>query len=886
MNNLRRPIPRQWWLSLGAALALAWPGIPGALAQEGGTPEPERPAAGEEPPAPDRAPPVVPEAPAGIEAIEITGERMDATNVQDEAKAVTAFDMTALDRANITNVDGLDYNVPSLHVGQQGNQAIITLRGIGTQNASITGEPGVQFHVDGLNYARPAAARVAFFDIESLRVVRGPHGTNGGKNATGGAIHLITRKPTDEFGFEADYQVGDYDLQRWRGAINVPLLPERAAARFAFISEEHDGYQINLTDPDQDKRADDADNFGLRSHLKFNPTDNFEALLSYNYYRAKGVGPGAKLVATPHTVRCLAPSSAQTEITNLKRLRGIKEVPPGLRDPTPAERQRFNLQQYTDEFGRVKTEQVVLYTDNTYYRRLFVNDRDEITRHTDKAWCADLNSNRVSNVPPSQDPDDPRKVYLDMVQQQSNSIWGWGTTLNWDLPALPLLGETRLVSLTGFENTSLSDPRDFDTTDLPFFSLTQVENESLQYSSELRLESSDRENVDWVGGLYFQREKSTLFIDGRTFGTAFGLGIDQDATVKSYGAYGEANWHLTDSVTLRTGARFTQDYKDTWLFRAAGSGFSEAGAPAEASCLSTKEWNDLRGLLNANGTPLRDGAPHCNDRWSHWTGGVGLEWRPRDQHLLYAQYDTGFKAGGYIVADFGKYDPETIDAYTIGSKSQFFDGRLQLNLEGFLYYYHDYQVVEIDGLSLRTENAPEARVFGLESEFDIQPVAGLRVNGQAAYLNTEFTEFESVDPMTGLGQAFRDGLLTPDQLQDLSGNELARSPKFSYTVGVEYAFPVGRFGSLTPRVQYYWQDEAWYRAFNTRFDYQEKYHKTDIKLIWNSPEEHWSAEVFVENLEDNDVFQNLVIGSGAIGSPALAYYSAPRLWGFRVGFRY
>src|SRR5262245_8313846 len=106
--------------------------------------------------------PVLPpaaEPPSGIEAIEVTGERMNDANVQDEAQAISAFTAEDLDRANIVSVDSLQFNVPGLHVGQSGQAPIITLRGIGTENASLTGEPGVAFHVDGINISRPGAAR-------------------------------------------------------------------------------------------------------------------------------------------------------------------------------------------------------------------------------------------------------------------------------------------------------------------------------------------------------------------------------------------------------------------------------------------------------------------------------------------------------------------------------------------------------------------------------------------------------------------------------------------------------------------------------------------------------------------------------------------------------
>jgi iron complex outermembrane receptor protein len=847
--------------------------------------------------------PIVPEMPfppEGIEAIEVTGESMDAADVQDEAQAITAFDMADLDRANIMNVDGLGYNVPSLHVGQQGNQAIITLRGIGTQNASITGEPGVQFHVDGLNYARPAAARVAFFDLESVRVVRGPAGTNGGKNATGGAIHVTTRKPEHELGFEGDYQIGDYDENRARAAINLPLVPEVLAARGALIWEDHDGYQVNLTAPNASNRADDADNLGLRGHLRFNPSETFEGIFSYNYYQAKGVGPGAKLVGEEQQVRCLAPQSAFTEFKEIKRRRRPPVTPliDKLLTPqdaialgylTEARANLIGFQSYTDRGGVLKTEQVTPFSDGTYYVRRFVNDRAQFTRHTEKAWCADLNSEYVSSHPPTEDPDDPRQVYLDMIQEQSNKIWGWGTTLNWDLPEAPLLGATRLTALGGFESTALSDPRDFDTTDLPFFSLTTVENDSDQYSGELRLESTEGTFVDWTTGLYYQRESSNILVDGLTFGSAFGLGIDQDALSKSYGIYGETKFHLSDALTLTTGARYTYDYKYTKLYRNQGSGFGSGGAPAEKICFDTAATNRYRLEVSSRGIPLAQAVPICEDRFRRWTGGIGLEWRPADDHLLYAQFDKGFKAGGYIVSDFGKYDPETVYAYTLGSKSDFLGGLLQLNFEGFYYKYLDYQVVEIDGISLRTENAPEARVFGAEVEFNSEPLPGLRLNGQGGYLNTEFIEYCSVDPMRVIESGLvREDLVTCESLPntDQSGNQLARSPEWRYQIGVEYSFPIGAWGSLTPRVEYFWQDDTYYRAYNTAFDLQEAYHKTDVKLMWTSPEEMWNAEVFVRNIENEDVIQNLVVGSGAIGSPALAYYAPPRLYGFRVGFRY
>ena len=69
-------------------------------------------------------------------------------------------------------------------------------------------------------------------------------------------------------------------------------------------------------------------------------------------------------------------------------------------------------------------------------------------------------------------------------------------------------------------------------------------------------------------------------------------------------------------------------------------------------------------------------------------------------------------------------------------------------------------------------------------------------------------------------------------------------------------------------------------------DLQTAYHYTDVKLIWQSPGERWTAEAFVLNLEDAIVYQNVLVGPAVIGNPGFAWYGAPRTYGFRVGFRY
>jgi iron complex outermembrane receptor protein len=331
-----------------------------------------------------------------------------------------------------------------------------------------------------------------------------------------------------------------------------------------------------------------------------------------------------------------------------------------------------------------------------------------------------------------------------------------------------------------------------------------------------------------------------------------------------------------------------------------------------------------------------DPLPTCSATFRGKTWGSRLEWKPADAFLWYAGIDRGYKSGGFASGGVGTYKPEKIWAYTLGTKNEFFDSRLQVNLEGFFYNYTDMQLALLDGTRIRTENT-DAKMYGWELEMRAAPLENLRVQGLLSYLHTETIDYFTLDPaalgFTGNPSALglpatysaarlvttqlnrvgtRDGdeqlgytFPTPGQLceqgifckdignsgqhdglDDYSGNELSRSPKLKWNVSGEYDIPLGRFGTLTPGVQYAWQDAAYFRVFNQDFDRQKAYFTTNVRLSWTSPEQMFEAEAFVNNIEDNAVKQNILIGPRAFGSPPLAWYGEPRFWGFRVGFKY
>lgn len=816
-----------------------------------------------------------------IDEVTVTGSRR-AQEVQNEAAAITAFSMDHLDRANIVEVDQLAFNVPALHVGQLGNQAIITLRGIGTENAGVAGEPGVAFHIDGVNLARPAWASLPFFDLESLQVLRGPQGSQGGKNATAGWVSLVTRKPTREFTTDVDVQWGSYNQRRLRASVNLPLN-EYAQTRVAMFREDRNGFQRNVFLRDADRDAFDRDDFGWRAHLLLHPAENLEALFTYNFFEQNGNGPQHEIVGLNADRRCnpfLPPLGLGfNPLTHMPSAPGCGADPArGFFAPTG-----FDLEQ------------------------------TPVTRPLENPQTVDTPRSLATRASRT-----PHQLFVDAPPRQDNRFWGWTSALTWDVPTLLTLGDTTLKLVTSVNRAELDSTIDEDATDISF-ATNSILQTSDQWSSELRW-FGGQEALDWKLSLFWMRETS----DSRSSLLARTLGLqevysDQSTENNSLGLSLSTTLDLRDDLSLTLGARHTVDQRETRLLQDGsifGALFGRNLFVCTGYTVDEMGFEFRPGFETSDGLP-DDGTPDCEDRFRQTTGDATLEWWATEQNLLYGSVRNGFKAGGFNSDAPGGHEPEHLWAFSLGSKNAFFDERLVLNAEAFFYNYRNMQLVLISGFARRTDNA-DAEVSGVDLEFEAEPVAGLRINGSASWTETELTAYWAIDPIDSQldSTCLRFGFCAPS---DYSGRELARAPELTLMLGVEYELNLGRLGTLIPRAQYYWQDETWYRAFNRTEensgrnapcspasrnirlycrsdgtlwssadgrDLQDAYGLTDLKLSWRSPGERWSAEAFVTNLQDKVVYQNLLVGQPILDSPQLAWYGAPRLYGFRVGFRY
>jgi iron complex outermembrane receptor protein len=237
----------------------------------------------------------VAETSVAVAEVVVTAERRE-TAVQSTPIAITALTSESLERANVQTVERLVQLTPSMHFNDVIGEAFLSIRSVGGEpNTSAGGDPSVSFNVDGVYIARPTSVSSILFDVERIEVLRGPQGTLYGRNATGGAINVITKAPNfTEFGGTADVLFGNYNDRRARAAINIPLVTDRVALRLSAVSDRRDGYLKNLSFPNGSGDLNDLDVNAYRAQLGFRFTDDVELTLRADTTHRGGNGPMLK----------------------------------------------------------------------------------------------------------------------------------------------------------------------------------------------------------------------------------------------------------------------------------------------------------------------------------------------------------------------------------------------------------------------------------------------------------------------------------------------------------------------------------------------------------------------------------------------------------------
>jgi iron complex outermembrane receptor protein len=233
-----------------------------------------------------------------IDEIFVTAERREAS-LQETPISITAFSDKLLEELGIEDSEQLAALTPGLVI-QRDVIGKVVIRGIGAENFTVAGDPGVAINYDGAYISRSSVAIFDMFDLERVEVLRGPQGTLYGRNATGGAINFISRKPTEALDGFATMEMGDYDKFRVEGAVGGPIS-DQVLFRVAGMIHERDGFTDNIF-PDVGRGLDQLDNKDLwagRAFLTLKPTDDLDIQFKLDAYRDDSNPPPYKYTDDP-----------------------------------------------------------------------------------------------------------------------------------------------------------------------------------------------------------------------------------------------------------------------------------------------------------------------------------------------------------------------------------------------------------------------------------------------------------------------------------------------------------------------------------------------------------------------------------------------------------
>ena len=715
-----------------------------------------------------------------VEEIIVTATKREQT-LQDVPVSVSVTGAQAVERAQVRDLIDLQSLVPSLKVSQFNavGQTNFVIRGFGNGNGNDGIESSVAVFIDGVYRSRSSSALDDLPEIERIEVLRGPQSTLFGKNVSAGAISIVTKKPQFDFGGKAEITVGNFGQRQAKGTITGPVS-DTLALRLSGGVNKRDGFATNvITGNDVNNR----DRWSVRGDALWLPTDQTSVRVIADYNKITEVccavvsllnGPATQFIGAP------APFGLGKPVGNPanKFDRNVTFTS----DPNNSLVGKGLSAQVDHDFGGAALTSITAYRKQT----------SEALQDIDFTGADLANNDLRNNI----------KTFTQELRLASKSEGPF----NW------LVGgfyqNEKLA--TGRTITFGSDIRGFGeglSGQVPAALLGAL-------PAPLRPALTGRSNLYALE--FLQSLVTPSVIPGRTYFQA-GQGIDDYYTMKqtSFSLFGQADYEVTDRLTLTGGLAFLSDKKDAEsavVLRDPFSALNLSAVPQLAALgLPGNLYSALGGLQfyyanttnhapvnfpNATETgKLKDDKVTYAVRAAYDFGAINT----------YISYSTGWKAGAFNLSSDSRPPnangvgrtaaPEDVSVLEAGLKANFPGG--YFNVAVFDQAIEGFQSNAFTGLGYSLVNAGKESVRGFEVDSAYRPLPWLALTGAVTYLDPTYDSFTGaacvnydtvrcpVNPATGLRPNFRD--LTGDKPTGIPKWSLSTSATANHNFGNGYA---------------------------------------------------------------------------------------------------
>jgi iron complex outermembrane receptor protein len=425
---------------------------------------------------------------------------------------------------------------------------------------------------------------------------------------------------------------------------------------------------------------------------------------------------------------------------------------------------------------------------------------------------------------------------------RSTVIANWQATPNLDI-----------VSTTGYIQDNIRMRNlDVDLTTLNLYSFPFIGIYSREITQELTANANFGSRAQLTAGAFYMHGNSSepLYLATATDNSAFVYHPNE--SLNSYALYAQFRYDLTRTLRATVGGRYTIVDKSFYM-----------GA-------------------DILGTPFIN---HAKASWSSFTPRFVLDYKPRKNVMVYASVSKGFKAGGFntlgdVSQPVNTFNPEYVWNYETGTKSEFFNKRLSLDLDGFYDNYTNVQQT-VFRTNLQTgvrypevDNVASATIKGIELSYEAIPYAGLTVSGSVTRLFATYGQFYSIDPIyPELGN------------QNLSGRRVTQAPKWQFAMAGAYNFLVSDNVMMTLRADYKWQSKVYFDIYNDALDTRGAYGLLNGSVSIATVDADWTLTAWIHNAFDKRYVSDMNMSPSA--NPARAgSLGLPRMYGLTLHYHF
>ncbi len=624
----------------------------------------------------------------------VTAQRRSET-LERTPVAIRVLSAAALEKQAIVTETDLQMASPGLTIraGQNSNQLNYALRGQSLDAFSDT-RPGVLPYFNEVQLDGVGGGSSAFYDLQSVQVLKGPQGTLFGRNSTGGAVLFTSVKPGKELGGYVSGRLGDYKLRQVEGALNVPLIGESVLARVAGFYEKRDGYQRNLYN---NTRAGNVDRFGLRGSLHVDVSETISNDLMVDYLHSNGNSLSGLIDSLEPTG--LVPLIALTNFGNQAQynflINAFTGGAAGCNDTT-----NNCAAAYAAAHPNLDPAGIASYLETQKARGPYKIESDGPSRYRGRNII-------LSNITSFEISDDAKVRNIFGYTYLKNGIAG-------DIDGTPY----------GIDDNGNGGKND----------------NTRQYSEELQLVGKAFDgNLDYVVGGFYSHETNRnlttsllLQFPPLTNTTVYSKLTTRDM----YAVYGQGTYDISEvtgveGLGITVGARYTHEKIKFDVLS------DDTAYLATPDVLATYDFHQQKSYSNVS-----------------WTLGVQEQVNPN--LLIYLASRRSYKNGGYNgiqnpVPGLGPnggngYDLETLTDAEIGLKYRGNIGGVatQFNIAGYQNWIKDGQRVAYTLLGTTpaavTVNVPRSKVTGFELDGSIRPTSWFTLGGSLNYTDARFTD--------------------------------------------------------------------------------------------------------------------------------------------------